>query len=196
MEPASGDWDITEPAGTVLLQCLVLLQTKPSASTSSQLVTIGTGTSTVHGPVEMTMLTVVPDWTMVPAGGSWLITVPMRAVLLQLWVVSHTSPAASMSAQPVAAGTDTSFVRHAPLESVSVTVAPAGTIAPASGDWLMTSPWDNASLQFWTSEHTRPAFMISSQLVAVGTVEGGEVTVTVHMRSDVPKLLNWTFTLT
>jgi hypothetical protein len=43
--PAAGDWYRTTPAGTSLLQLVVVLQTKPAASTEAQLVAAGTFTS-------------------------------------------------------------------------------------------------------------------------------------------------------
>jgi hypothetical protein len=102
-------------------------------------------------------------------------------VLLQLVVVLHTKPAALMSAQLVAAGTFSSWTTQGPDEMVSFTVEPAGTLEPANGACMITSPSSySSSVHLSSVAQTRPKPVMSLQLEAAGTMTGADLTVISH----------------
>ena len=77
--PAAGFWLMTEPAGTVVLDAVVIVPTvRPApviAAVAAACVRLTTfGTATCGRPVETTSATALPVATCVPAVGFWLIT--------------------------------------------------------------------------------------------------------------------------
>src|SRR5262245_31070783 len=85
--PAVGVWLITDPAGTVVLACVV---TVPSARFAPVIAVVAAacvrpttfGTATCGGPDETTRFTALPCVTCVPEVGVWLITDPDGTVVL------------------------------------------------------------------------------------------------------------------
>src|SRR6267142_1346828 len=83
--PAVGDWLITDPAGTVVLEAVV---TAPSVRFAPVIALVAAasvnpttfGTATCGGPLETTSVTALPCVTCVPAAGDWLITDPAETV--------------------------------------------------------------------------------------------------------------------
>jgi len=167
--PAAGLRLITPPADTVLLHTVFCWHTRLAATIAAQFVAAGTITG--HQPLDKVSVTVEPGCTSVPATGDWLITSSAGTVSLQTVFSAHTRPVASISSQLVASGTITAL-GHDPLDRDSVTVEPGMAIVPAAGDWLITCPAATVSLQTEVVLHTKPAFVMSVQLVAVGTATG------------------------
>jgi hypothetical protein len=102
------------------------------------------GTDTFAGPVDTTMFTAEPAFTLVAAVGLSLITSPLATVLLDAVVtVPRTKPAPVMAVVaaacvwPTTFGTDT-FA--GPLEITRLTAEPVFTLVLAVGFSLMTSP--------------------------------------------------------
>ena len=102
------------------------------------------GTDTFAGPLETTMFTAEPTFTLVPAVGLSLITFPAATVLLvALVTVPSTRPApliamvAAACVSPTTFGTDTCA---GPLEITRFTAEPILTPVPAVGLWLITLP--------------------------------------------------------
>jgi hypothetical protein len=86
--PAVGDWLMTLPEATVLLEAVVTAPTtKPAAlmavAAAACVKPTTLGTETVGGPVETTMLTEEPGLTEAPAAGDSLMTKPAATVLLE-----------------------------------------------------------------------------------------------------------------
>ena len=140
--PAAGVWLITNPAATVLLHCWVAVPVTRPAPVSAVPAAVCVwpttlGTVTLHGPVETTKATALPDCTWASAAGFWLITSPAATVLLHACVTAPTErfalasriPAASC-VSPTTLGTVT---LHGPLETTSATELPNCAWAPADG---------------------------------------------------------------
>src|SRR6185436_12773545 len=140
---------MTEPAGTVALDAVVIVPTvKPApviaavAAACVKFTTLGTATS--GGPVETTKLTAEPAALCVPAVGLWLMTEPAATVALDAVVIVPTVKPAPVIAAVAAAcvrfrmlGTAT---RGGPVETTKATALPAALCVPAVGLWLMTEP--------------------------------------------------------
>ena len=147
--PATGLWLITLPAGTVLLDAVVTVPTtKPApviAVVAAACVSPTTlGTLTVAGPVDTTMFTAEPKFTLVPAVGLWLITLPDGTVLLDAVVtVPRTKPAPVIAVVAAACVLPTTFgtlTLAGPVDTTMFTAEPAATLVPATGLWLITLP--------------------------------------------------------
>jgi hypothetical protein len=165
--PAVGLWLITLPEATVLLDAVV---TVPSTKPTPLIAVVATacvspttfGTETCAGPVETTIFTEEPMFTLVPAVGLSLITFPEATVLLEAVVtVPTTKPApliavvAAACESPTTFGTDT-FA--GPLETTTFTAEPTFTLVPAVGLSLMTLPKATVLLEAdVTVPSTKPA---------------------------------------
>jgi hypothetical protein len=153
--PAAGLSLITLPDATVLLDAVATVPTtKPApliAVEAAACVSPTTfGTATLAGPVETTRFTAEPTFTLVPAVGLSLITLPFATVLLAALVtVPTTKPAPVMAVEAAACVSPTTFGTTAvagPLETTRLTAEPIFTPVPATGDSLMTSPDATAPL--------------------------------------------------
>src|SRR5919109_684924 len=93
--PASGDWLITEPEGTVMLAWVV---TAPTTRFAPVIAVVAAacvspttcGTATCGSPDETTRATALPTVTDTPASGDWLITEPEGTVMLASVVMAPT----------------------------------------------------------------------------------------------------------
>src|SRR5262249_2687638 len=94
--PETGDWLITEPAGTVVLDCCVTVPTTRPAF----VIAVGAavcvrpttfGTATCAGPDDTTRFTALPTVTCVPETGDWLMTEPAGTVVLDCCVTVPTT---------------------------------------------------------------------------------------------------------
>src|SRR4029079_3830147 len=147
--PLSGDWLMTDPAGTVVLVAVVTVPTtRPAfviAVVAAACVRPTTlGTAPCGRPEETTRETALPTLTWVPLSGDWLITDPAGTVVLVAVVtVPTTRPAfviavvAAVCVSPTTLGTATC---GRPEETTSDTELPMLTCVPLTGDWLMTEP--------------------------------------------------------
>src|SRR5919205_538350 len=86
--PAAGVWLITDPAGTVMLDVVLIAPTvKPALINALDAFSCGwlvtSGTATCGRPEEITRATAVPTTTSAPAAGVWLITDPAGTVMLE-----------------------------------------------------------------------------------------------------------------
>src|ERR1700681_2702998 len=147
--PAAGVSLMTDPAGTVVLDAVVIAATvKPAdviavvAAASVWFTTLGTATS--GGPDDTTSATALPTITCVPAAGGSLMTAPPGTVVLDAVVIAPTVKPADVIAVVAAAcvwfttsGTATS---GGPDDTVSATALPRITCVPAAGLSLMTDP--------------------------------------------------------
>src|SRR4051794_8933148 len=93
--PATGDSLMTEPAGTVVLDAVVIAPTVNSAPVMATLAAACVcpttfGTATCGKPDEMTSATALPIVTCVPAAGDSLITEPAGTVVLDAVVITPT----------------------------------------------------------------------------------------------------------
>ena len=147
--PATGLWLITSPDGTVLLDAVVTVPTTNPAPViavvAAACVSPTTfGTDTGAGPVDTTMFTAEPTFTLVPATGLWLITSPDGTVLLDAVVtVPTTNPAPVIAVVAAACVSPTTFgtlTFAGPVDITRFTADPAATLVPATGLWLITSP--------------------------------------------------------
>src|SRR3954463_14795197 len=93
--PATGDSLITEPAGTVVLDAVVMVPTVRftpviAVVAAAWLWPTTFGTATCGRPDEMTSATALPIVTCVPAAGDSLITEPAGTVVLEAVVIAPT----------------------------------------------------------------------------------------------------------
>ena len=147
--PAAGFWLMTDPAGTVMLDAVVIAPTvRPApviAAVAAACVRLTTsGTATCGRPVEMTSATALPMATSAPAAGFWLMTDPAGTVMLDAVVIAPTvRPAPVIAAVAAACVRLTTFGTATcgwPVEMTSATALPVSTWVPAGGFWLMTDP--------------------------------------------------------
>src|SRR4029077_10769580 len=148
--PATGDWLITEPAGTVVLGAVELPSPSDRPAPASALVAAASvspttlGTVTCGIPVDTTRATALPTFTCVPATGVWLITDPDGTVVLEAVLIVPTVRFAPVMADVAAACVrPTTFGTGAwagPDETTSATALPVLTCVPAAGVWLITDP--------------------------------------------------------
>src|SRR6476620_10971232 len=85
--PLSGDWLMTDPAGTVVLVAVVTVPTVRPAPVIAVVAALCVrpttlGTATCGRPDETTSETALPTLTCVPPTGDWLITDPAGTVVL------------------------------------------------------------------------------------------------------------------
>src|SRR6185503_13965511 len=93
--PATGDWLITDPAGTVVLGAVV---TPPTVRPAFAIAVVAAacvrpttlGVATWATPLDTTSATAEPLATCVPATGDWLITEPAGTVALDAVVIAPT----------------------------------------------------------------------------------------------------------
>src|SRR3954462_14882591 len=176
--PASGDWLITEPAGTVVLVAVVTPPTVRPAPVIAVLAAVCVrpttlGTATWGRPLETTSATALPVLTCAPASGDWLITEPAGTVVLVAVVTPPTvrptpviAVLAAVCVRPTTLGTATC---GRPLETTSATALPVLTCAPASGDWLITEPAGTVVLVAVVTPPTvRPAPVIAVRAAVCG----------------------------
>src|SRR6185436_9502842 len=169
--PLSGDWLMTDPAGTVVLVAVVTVPTTRPAFVIAVVAAVCVspttlGTATCGTPEETTSDTALPTLTCVPLIGDWLMTDPAGTVVLVAVVtVPTTSPAfvmavvAAVCVRPTTLGTATC---GRPEDTTSETALPTLTWVPVSGDWLMTDPAGTVVLvAVVTVPTTRPAFVIA-----------------------------------
>jgi hypothetical protein len=147
--PATGLSLITFPAATVLLDAVVTEPTTNPAVVSDVAAAACVnpttfGTATFAGPVDTTKLTADPTFTLVPATGVSLITVPAATVPLEAVVTVPTTNPALVSDVPAAAcvnptrfGTTTCA---GPVDTTRFTDDPTFTLVPATGLSLITFP--------------------------------------------------------
>src|SRR3954468_7212194 len=147
--PAVGDSLITEPAGTVVLDAVVMTPTVRFtlviAAVAAACVWPTTfGTATCGKPDETTSATALPVVTCVPAAGASLITEPVGTVVLDAVVTAPTvrftpviAVVAAACVWPTTFGTATC---GRPDETTSATALPVVTCVPAAGDSLITEP--------------------------------------------------------
>ena len=93
--PASGDWLITSPEGTLELVVFLAVDLKPapsrvdSASLCARPTTSGRADSVGAGaPVETVIVTVLPAAVTTPAAGDWLMTSPAGTLELVVFLPS------------------------------------------------------------------------------------------------------------
>jgi hypothetical protein len=169
--PAVGLSLITFPEATVLLEAVVTVpSTKPApviAVVAAAWVSPTTfGTETFAGPLETTMFTAEPAFTLVPAVGLSLITFPEATVLLEAVVtVPSTKPAPVIAVVAAACVSPTTFGTETfggPLETTMFTAEPAFTLVPAVGVSLITLPEATVLLEaVVTVPSTKPAPVIA-----------------------------------
>jgi hypothetical protein len=147
--PATGLSLMTMPDATVELLAVVTVPTTSPAPVmavvAADWVSPATlGTATCAGPAETTRLTADPEFTLVPALGLSLMTIPDATVeLLAEVTVPTTSPAPVMAVvaadwvSPATLGTATCA---GPVETTKLTAEPEFTLVPALGLSLMTIP--------------------------------------------------------
>jgi hypothetical protein len=139
LAPAAGVWLITSPTGTVALYCCVTVTDSPAlmiaAWAAAWAIPTTAGTITGCGPLDTIKLTGVPGATIVPAAGTWLITLPNGTLELYARVTVPTvSPMARIAAcasprlWPTTLGTG-----PAPLDTTRFTAAPGNASEPAPG---------------------------------------------------------------
>src|SRR6185503_12313460 len=169
--PLTGDWLMTDPAGTVVLVAVVTVPTTRPAFVIAVVAAVCVrpttlGTATCGGPDETTRDTALPVFTCVPPTGDWLMTDPAGTVVLVAVVtVPTTRPAfviavvAAVCVRPTTLGT---AACGRPEETTSETALPTLTCVPLTGDWLMTDPAGTVVLvAVVTVPTTRPAFVIA-----------------------------------
>src|SRR5262245_18084627 len=147
--PLTGDWLITDPAGTVGLAASV---TSPTTRVASVMASVASscvkpttfGTAMMSGPVETTRFTALPCATCVPEFGVWLITDPDGTVVLDAVVTVPSVRFAFVIAVVAAAWVrPTTFGPAAcggPLDTTRFTALPVATCVPLVGVWLITDP--------------------------------------------------------
>src|SRR5881398_915844 len=138
--PATGDWLITDPAGTVVLVAVVMVPTVSDAPLIADVAAVCVrpttlGTATCGRPDETTSATALPTLTCVPAAGDWLITDPAGTVVLVAVVIVPTvseapviADVAAVCVRPTTLGTATC---GRPDETTSATVLPTLACVPA-----------------------------------------------------------------
>src|SRR5512139_512103 len=149
LEPEVGLWLITLPAATVELLCVVTVPTlRPTpviavvAAACVMPTTLGTVTGA--GPDDTTRFTELPDATLEPEVGFWLITLPAATEELLCVVTVPTlrlapviAVVAAACVMPTTSGTDT---EAGPDETTRFTELPDATLEPEVGLWLITLP--------------------------------------------------------
>src|ERR671923_54652 len=134
---------MTEPAGTVMLDAVVIVPTTRFALVIAVVAAACVrpttcGTATCGSPDETTRATALPTVTDTPASGDWLITDPAGTVMLDAVVIAPTvrfapviAVVAAACVSPTTCGTATC---GRPDETTSATALPTITDTPASGD--------------------------------------------------------------
>src|SRR6185503_7219318 len=147
--PAVGAWLITDPAGTVVLDAVGIVQTLSPAFVSEVVAAACVrpttfGVATCGRPDETTSATALPAAACVPPAGVWLITEPAGTVVLDAVVTAPTvNPAfaiavvAAACVRPTTLGTATC---GNPVDTTIATALPVTTCVPALGVWLITDP--------------------------------------------------------
>src|SRR5262249_25437355 len=169
--PEPGDWLITDPAGTVVLDCCVTVPTTRFAFVIAVVAAVCVrpttfGTATCGGPDDTTRFTELPTVTWVAAAGVWLITEPAGTVVLVCCVIVPTTrPAfviavdAAVCVRPTTFGTATC---GGPDDTTRFTELPTVTWVAAAGVWLITEPAGTVVLDCCvTVPTTRFAFVIA-----------------------------------
>src|SRR5262245_55168298 len=162
---------MTEPAGTVVLDCCVIVPTTRPAFVIAVVAAVCVrpttfGTATCGGPDDTTRFTELPTVTCVPETGDWLITEPAATVVLDCCVTVPTTRfafviavVAAVCVRPTTFGTATC---GGPDDTTRFTALPTVTCVPETGDWLMTEPAGTVVLDCCvTVPTTRFAFVIS-----------------------------------
>src|SRR5262245_30028749 len=167
---------MTDPAGTVALDCCVIVPTtRPAlviAVDAEACVRPTTfGTATCGGPDDTTRFTALPVATCVPDTGDWLITDPAATVVLDCCVtVPTTRPALVIAVDAEACVRPTTFgtaTCGGPDDPTRFTALPVATCVPDTGDWLITRPAATVVLDCCvTVPTTRPAFVIAVDAAA------------------------------
>src|SRR5262245_23753281 len=173
---AAGDWLITDPAATVVLDCCVTVPTTRPAFVIAVEAAVCVrpttfGTATCGGPDETTRFTALPTVTCVPETGVWLITDPAATVVLDCCVTVPTSrPAFVIAVEAAACARPTTFgtaTCGGPDETTRFTALPTVTCVPDTGVWLITEPAATVVLDCCvTVPTTRPAFVIAVDAAA------------------------------
>src|SRR5262249_52054261 len=140
---------MTDPAGTVVLDCVVIVPTARFAFVIAVDAAVCVrpttfGTATCGGPDGTTSATALLITTCVPAVGFWLITDPAGTVVLDCVVTVPSvrfAPVIAVDAavcvRPTTFGTATC---GGPEETTSATALLMTTCVPAVGFWLITDP--------------------------------------------------------
>src|SRR5262245_19832511 len=162
---------MTEPAGTVVLDCCVIVPTTRPAFVIAVVAAVCVrpttfGTATCGGPDDTTRFTELPTATCVAAAGAWLITEPAGTVVLDCCVIVPTTRPAFVIAvvaavffSPTTFGTATC---GGPDDTTSFTELPTVTCVPDTGDRLITDPPSTALFRSCVIvPTTRPAFVIA-----------------------------------
>src|SRR3954469_2132960 len=140
--PAAGFLLITQPAGTVMLDAVLMAPTvRPMLVSALDAVACGlsvtSGTATCGRPEEITSATALPTTTSAAAAGFWLITEPAGTVMLDAVLMGPTvRPMLVSAVEAVACGllvTSGTATCGKPEEITSATALPTMTSAPAAG---------------------------------------------------------------
>src|SRR5262245_24376969 len=162
---------MTDPAGTVALDCCVTVPTTRPAFVIAVEAAVCVrpttfGTATCGRPDETTRFTALPTLTWVPDTGDELITLPAATVVPDCCVtVPTTRPGfviavqAAACVRPTTPGTATC---GGPDETTRFTALPTVACVPDTGVWLITEPAATVVLDCCvTVPTTRPAFVIA-----------------------------------
>src|SRR3954468_18267928 len=140
--PAAGDWLMTLPDGTVMLEAVVSV---PTTSCAPLIAVVAAacvnpttaGALTCGRPVDNVSATALPTTTSAPAAGDWLMTLPDGTVMLDAVVSVPTTSCAPVIAAVAAAcvkpTTAGALTCGRPLETVSAIALPTTTSAFAAG---------------------------------------------------------------
>src|SRR3954471_9128876 len=139
---AVGFWLMTLPAGTVMLEAVVIVPTTSCALVIAVVAAACVnpttpGALTCGRPDETVSATALPTTTSAPAAGLWLMTLPDGTVMLVAVVMVPTTSCAVVSAVVAAAWvrptTPGALTCGRPDETVSATALPTTTSAFAAG---------------------------------------------------------------
>src|SRR5919112_6344726 len=162
---------MTDPAGTVVLEAVVIAPTvrpalviAPVAAACVRPTTFGTAIS--GAPDETTSETALPTATWVPAAGFWSATDPAGTVVLGSVVIAPiVRPAvaiALLAAACVRPTTDGTATCGTPDETTSATALLGATSVPAAGVWLITDPAGTVALDAVVTTPTRSPTALSA----------------------------------
>src|SRR5262245_27783659 len=140
--PDAGDWLMTDPDGTVVLDCVVTVPTtRPAlviAVVAAACVSPTTfGTVAWAAPDETRRLTALPGAACAPAAGFWLITEPAGTVALAaVVIVPTTRPALTIAVDAAACVSPTTFgtvTGGGPDDTTRSTALPVAICVPPAG---------------------------------------------------------------
>src|SRR4030095_1036186 len=133
---------MTEPAGTVMLDALVIVPTMSCAPTiaadaAACVRPTTSGALTCGRPVEIVSAIALPTTTSAPAPGVWLMTLPAGTDILDAVEIVPTTSCAPVIAVDAAASvrptTLGALTCGTPVDVVSAIALPTTTSAPAAG---------------------------------------------------------------